>query len=78
MARPEVTGKRFLRKQSVADRYDVNERTVDRMAKDGRIPLPKYLPGSRIPIWDTDELDQNDLRAARERVPAGRSSKMSA
>jgi hypothetical protein len=56
--------KEYLRKAGVAHRYgDVTERTVDRMAEDGRIPPPKYLPGSRIPIWSVDELDANDRAA---------------
>jgi hypothetical protein len=65
--------RRGLRKHSVAERYDVDERTVDRMKLDGRIPPPKYLPGSRIPIWWEDELDENDRRAtlAPRRPSAG-------
>lgn len=55
--------KKYLRKADVAVRYAVDERTVDRMKGDGRIPLPKYLPGSRIPIWEEGELDQNDRAA---------------
>ena len=55
--------KKYLRKASVAARYDVDERTVDRMRDDGRIPPPKYLPGSRLPIWEEGELDQNDRAA---------------
>jgi predicted DNA-binding transcriptional regulator AlpA len=54
--------KKFLRKKSVAARYDVDERTVDRMAKDGRLPPPKYR--GRLPMWDQDELDANDRAAA--------------
>jgi hypothetical protein len=34
-----------LRRAGVAMRYSVDERTVDRMRLDGRIPPPKYLPG---------------------------------
>jgi predicted DNA-binding transcriptional regulator AlpA len=63
-----IRSKRYLRKTAVAERYSVDERTVDRMAKDGRIPAPKYLPGSRIPIWDEDGLDANDRRATVERT----------
>jgi hypothetical protein len=55
--------KKYLRRAGVAARYDVDERTVDRMRIDGRIPPPKYLPGSRIPIWEEGELDQNDRAA---------------
>ena len=52
-----------LRRAGVAMRYSVDERTVDRMKLDGRIPPPKYLPGSRLPIWDEGELDRHDRAA---------------
>jgi hypothetical protein len=55
--------RKYLRKAGVAERYAVDVRTVDRMAKDRRIPPPKYLPGSRIPLWAEDELDKSDRRA---------------
>jgi hypothetical protein len=54
--------KHYLRKRDVARRYGVDERTVDRM-KGRRIPAPKYLPGSRFPIWDAEALDQADRHA---------------
>jgi len=55
----------FLRKRQVAKRYgDIAERTVERMAEDGRIPKPFYLMGSRIPLWDNEALDENDRAAA--------------
>ena len=65
MARPEVTGKRWLRKKAVALRYDCHERTIDAMAADGRLPEP-YYHGTRIPRWDEDELDEADRRATRD------------
>jgi predicted DNA-binding transcriptional regulator AlpA len=55
-------GKKFLRKQSVAERYDVDERTVDRMKDDGRLPKPVYR--GRLPLWDEDELTKSDRAAA--------------
>ena len=64
--------KQFLRKKSVANRYGVDERTVDRMANDGRLPKPKYR-GKRLPLWDADELDVSDRAAAlqpRSKTPA--------
>jgi predicted DNA-binding transcriptional regulator AlpA len=60
---PRQQSRRYLRKQHVAERYGVNVRSVDRMKDDKRIPPPKYLPGSRIPIWAEDELDASDRRA---------------
>ena len=56
--------KQFLRKSSVAERYDVTERTVDRWSdpNDGRLPKPVYR--GKLPLWDADELDKSDRAAA--------------
>ena len=54
--------KKFLRKTSVAARYDIDERTVDRMKVDGRLPRPHYR--GRLPMWAEDELDASDRAAA--------------
>jgi hypothetical protein len=72
--------KTYSRKKDVADRYKTTPRNVERMAADGRIPKPFYLNGSRIPLWDNDQLDENDRAAvarprehrklAREGLPA--------
>ena len=59
--------KRFLRKRQVAERYGVHERSIDRMAEDGRLP-PPHFHGGRIPRWDEDELDACDRAATRERA----------
>lgn len=59
--------KRYLRKQSVAQRYDVDERTVDRMKDDGRLPKPIYR--GRLPMWAEDELDASDRAAAIQPRP---------
>ena len=59
-----MSKKHNSRKKQVAERYCVDERTVDRMVKDGRLPPPFYLPGGRIPFWDDDVLDANDRAAA--------------
>ena len=53
--------KQFYRKKMVAERYGVDERTVDRMANDGRLPKPIYR--GRIPLWDESELDKSDRAA---------------
>jgi predicted DNA-binding transcriptional regulator AlpA len=72
---PPDTGRRFLRKTSVALRYDCNVQTVDRMVRDGRLPKPYYHGGKRFPRWAIDELDKADRvvarrieRSARERA----------
>ena len=65
---PTGKSRRFLRKRQVAARYGVDERTIDRMAKDGRLPPYIYLPGSRLPLQDEDELNQRDDAAAVARA----------
>jgi hypothetical protein len=67
-ALPARRSRRYLRKREVARRYGVDERTVDRMAKDGRLPAYIYLPGSKLPLQDEDELDARDNAAAAERT----------
>jgi predicted DNA-binding transcriptional regulator AlpA len=65
---PTGKSRRFLRKRQVAARYGVDERTVDRMTRDGRLPPYIYLPGSRLPLQDEDELDERDDAAAAART----------
>jgi len=60
--------KTYLRTNGVAARYDVHPRSVPRMVKDKRIPKPALYNG-RFPLWDEDELDENDRNAAREAPP---------
>jgi predicted DNA-binding transcriptional regulator AlpA len=67
---PSTKPKRFLRKASLAERYGVNKRTVDRMVVDGRIPPPRYLPGSTLPMWEEGELEANERKAALKRAVA--------
>ena len=54
--------KKFLRKQAVAERYSIDERTVDRMKDDGRLPRPHYR--GRFQLWDEAALDRSDRAAA--------------
>ena len=54
--------KKYLRKKAVAARYSCDERTVDRMKLDGRIPPPIYL-GNKFPLWDEAALDESDRKA---------------
>ena len=54
--------RKFLRKAQVVERYGLDERTVDAMARDGRLPRPYYF-GRRLPLWAIDELDECDRRA---------------
>jgi predicted DNA-binding transcriptional regulator AlpA len=62
--------KQFLRKSKVAQRYDIDERTVDRMRNDSRLPKPIYR--GRLPMWAEDELDASDREAAKRSRPTRR------
>jgi hypothetical protein len=63
--------KKYLRKKAVAERYSCDERTVDRMAEDGRLPPPDFYNG-RFPLWGEDTLDASDRAAALLPRPAAR------
>jgi predicted DNA-binding transcriptional regulator AlpA len=60
--------KQFLRKAQVAARYQVHERTVDRMADDGRIPKPIHR--GKFPLWDEALLEEYERRAVINPDPA--------
>ena len=62
MSKPGKKSKKYLRKVAVAERYSIDERTVDRMAVDGRLPAPVYR--GKFPLWDEDQLDASDRAAA--------------
>jgi hypothetical protein len=57
----------YLRKQQVAERYNIHERSVDRLSRQGSLPMPHYLHGSRFPLWKLEELDAFDRKATRTR-----------
>lgn len=60
--------KKYLRKRAVAERYGVTDRTIERMAEDGRLPPPIYR--TKFPIWDEEALDKSDRAAVRkQRAP---------
>lgn len=61
--------KTFLRKRQVAARYNIVLRTVDRWSEDGRLPAPIYR--GKIPLWDLDRLEADDLAAATAARAAG-------
>jgi predicted DNA-binding transcriptional regulator AlpA len=52
---------KFFRKSQVAERYSVSPRSVDRWARDGRLPKPHYR--GRLPLWRESELEQLERRA---------------
>ena len=63
MTKHKHKSKKYLRKTAVAERYSVDERTVDRMKNDGRLPPPDFYNG-RFPMWGEDTLDASDRAAA--------------
>jgi hypothetical protein len=57
--------KRYLRKRHLRVRYaDVHDRTIERMVKDGRLPLPEFPFGNRIPAWDEEKLSEHERKLA--------------
>lgn len=82
MAKPEIKesqkrGRVYLRKRSVAARYDITIRTLDRWVRDGVLPPPVFLEGIPFPLWAEDSLDKNErprsrpeaLERRKERIP---------
>jgi len=61
--------KTFLRKRQVAARYNITTRSVDRWSQDGRLPAPMFR--GRVPLWDLDRLEADDLAAATVARAAG-------
>jgi predicted DNA-binding transcriptional regulator AlpA len=61
--------KQFLRKSQVAQRYQVHERTVDRMADDGRIPKPIHR--GKFPLWEEGLLEEYERRAVIKPIANG-------
>jgi predicted DNA-binding transcriptional regulator AlpA len=59
--------KQFLRKSQVSKRYNVHDRTTDRMAADGRIPKPIYR--GKFPLWDETQLEEFERRAVIDPNP---------
>jgi hypothetical protein len=54
----------YLRKREVAQRYgNVHLRSVERFAKEGRIPPAEYPLGGHIPLWDLSKLEAAERRA---------------
>lgn len=57
--------KQFLRKRQVAERYgNIALRSVERAAKEGRIPPAEYPFGKHTPLWDLAKLEANERAAA--------------
>ena len=55
----------YLRKRQVAERYgNIALRSVERAAKEGRIPAPEYPFGEHTPFWDLAKIEENERAAA--------------
>jgi hypothetical protein len=55
---------KWLRKRSVAERYDVGTRSIDRAVKENRFPKPEYPFRTKTPLWKEASLDSHDDSAA--------------
>ena len=68
---------KYSRKRAVAARYGVSERTIDRWVELMKLPPPVYLPGSRIPLFAEEGLDEFD-RQATTRLNGGQRAEATA
>ena len=75
MARPEVTGKRFLKKRAVAARYAVSVRTVDRWVAAKTLPGPAFEING-IPYWPESVLNRRDRARATEAAGPSRAERL--
>jgi predicted DNA-binding transcriptional regulator AlpA len=62
----KVSDRKFLRKSTVAQRYSVTPRSIDRWWTSGRFPKPQYPIGRTLPLWSVAELDAFDARATNQ------------
>jgi hypothetical protein len=62
-----VKSRRRWRRKQLADYWSVSDRTIDRMARDGRLGEPKYI--GRMPTW-SDEQREAAERATKEATVA--------
>ena len=63
-----VNSRRRWRRKALAGYWDVSERTIDRMRRDGRLGEPVGFIG-RMPIWS----DEQREAAERREIEAGAS-----
>ena len=55
-----VKSRRRWRRKALANYWGVSDRTIDRMARDGRLGPPKYV-GSRTPTWSDEQREAAEL-----------------
>ena len=69
MARPEITGRKFISKRAVAVRYGIVPRTVDRWTKAGFLP-PSDMVVNHRHYWDEEGLEQHDRERTKHAATA--------
>jgi hypothetical protein len=62
MQHPSMQPRPHWRRKQLAEHWQISERQLDRMARDGRLGPPKYI--GRAPIW-TDEQREAAERGER-------------
>jgi len=56
-----MKSRRRWRRKALADYWDVSERTIDRMRRDGRLGEPVGFIG-RMPIWSDEQREAAEQR----------------
>jgi hypothetical protein len=75
-SRPEVIGRRFLKKRALAMRYGKSSlKTIDRWLAAGILPRPDFSI-NKIGFWGEDRLDECDR--ARTVSAAGKAKRLQA
>lgn len=57
------TDKRYHSKGSLADRYEVSERTIDRWRADGLFPAPDFVLPSGAARWSEELIVRHERNA---------------
>ena len=58
-----------LRKRTLAARYDVTQRTIDRWTRDKELAFPQPLYVGSLPVWDEQEIVDWERSRAKPRRP---------
>jgi predicted DNA-binding transcriptional regulator AlpA len=61
--------KKMLRKDAVAERYSITQKTVDRWSCDERMGFPPAVMIARSPLWYEHELEEWEKSRARRQGP---------
>lgn len=60
-----LSAKPLLTRHDLARRYGARLQTVSTWHKNGTLPKPKYLPGSRSPLWSPAAVLANERRTPK-------------